>query len=77
MSEPSITSSEILGVSGDLTFEPFVSVKFAAKASGLPYRQILDAINQGKIPLKTLSGKRGKIFMSDLYRAINSQTKGN
>lgn len=56
--------SDIPGVKGDLTFERFVSVKEAAKISGIPYRQILNAINQGKIPLKILCAKRGKILIS-------------
>jgi predicted site-specific integrase-resolvase len=57
--------------------EPFLTVKDAAKALGLPYAALQRAVRAGLVPSYTsLSNKRRRVRISEISAAVEASTRG-
>ena len=55
-------------------FEPVITIRQAANATGLKYWLLLRAINNGDLPTYTFGNKRRRVRLSDIRAAMSANS---
>lgn len=59
-----------------MTTETLLTIRKAADALNLPYRQLLEQVNIGSIPSYQVGKSRRMVFMSEVLTSICSKQTG-